>query len=208
MFEKVKADLQRYFQLEIQTQNPGFLEKCYVILTNPSLHAVLLYRYQNWLHLKSPIPFLRKLGLILIKPVTFWFTSVRGILIDSRAKIGKGFYIGHPVGVIIGPVEIGNNCNIGHYVTIGVGGRGDKRGIPRLGNQVWVGSMSVLFGKIEICDHSTIMPGTVLSKSVPAHSTVGGNPGRILMRNTNNHEIVFGTQHQPKNLSEKKANIP
>lgn len=198
MFEKVRADLQRFFQLETQTPKPGFWQKSYIFGTNAALHAVLLYRYQNWVISNVRGAVLVKIGLLLVKPFNFWFTSIRSILIDSKASIGKGFYVGHPIGIILGPVEIGENCNMGHFVTIGIGGQGEERGIPKLGNQVWIGSQSIISGKIEIGDHATILPGTVLAKSVPPHATVGGNPGRVLMRDTDNTEIIFGTGFTPE----------
>lgn len=200
MFYKISADLQRFFQLETQSPNPSLWEKFYIVLTSAALHAVLLYRYQHWLISCTHCALLRKTGLLLVKPFSFWFTAIRSIIIDGRATIGKGFYLSHPVGIILGPVEIGENCNLGHFVTIGVGGRGAERGIPRLGNQVWVGSQSVISGKIEIGDRTTIMPGTILAKSVPANSTVGGNPGRILLHDTDNYELIFGTGFKLRNL--------
>jgi serine O-acetyltransferase len=200
MFNVIKSDIQRFIQIDADSKNPSLYEKMMIILSKAPLHALLLYRFLNWNYRKVKITILRKLFTLITLPIAFWYKAIWGIDIDTQASIGKGFYVGHPGGIHIGPIRIGENCNIGHNVTIGIGGRGEERGLPEIGNQIWIGALSVIFGKISIGDHSTILPGTILSKSVPDHVTVAGNPGRVIMRETDNAEIIFGSNVRPNDF--------
>lgn len=102
------------------------------------------------------------------------------IQIPIATKIGKGFYIGHLGTIIINPkVVIGNNVNIATGVTIGQTNRGDKKGTPIIGNRVWIGTNSVIVGKITIGDNVLIAPNSYVNFDVPNDSIVIGNPGKI-----------------------------
>ena len=106
-----------------------------------------------------------------------------GIQIPTRTKIGKGFYIGHFGTIIINPeVTIGDNLNIAAGVTIGKTNRGDKMGVPTIGNKVWIGTNAVIVGKITIGDDVLIAPNAYVNFDVPSHSVVIGNPGQIIAR--------------------------
>lgn len=98
-------------------------------------------------------------------------------------KIGEGFYIGH-FGTVIVSVNssIGKNCNIAPGVTIGASRRGEKKGAPKLGNFVWIGTNAVLVGNIQIGSDVLIAPGAYVNFDVPDHSIVIGNPGKITFR--------------------------
>jgi serine O-acetyltransferase len=200
MFDLIKSDIQRCIRIDSDSKNPSRYKKMMIILLKAPLHALLLYRFLNWNYRKVKFSLLRKFITLITLPLSFWYKAIWGIDIDRQASIGKGFYIGHPGGIHIGPIRIGDNCNIGHNVTIGIGGRGEERGLPEIGNQIWIGALSVIFGKISIGDHSTILPGTILSKSVPDHVTVAGNPGRVIIRETDNAEIIFGSNVRPNDL--------
>lgn len=77
-----------------------------------------------------------------------------GIDIPRGGKIGKGFYIGHFSGIVISPSAIiGDNCNISQGVTIGVSGRGDKRGSATIGYGVYIGLGAKIVGKVTIGDN-------------------------------------------------------
>lgn len=104
-----------------------------------------------------------------------------GFQISPKATIGKGFYIGHAGTVIIGnEVIIGDNVNVGVNVVIGRTNRGEKKGSPIIKNRVWIGSGSIIVGKICIEENVLIAPNSFVNFDVPKNSLVIGNPGRII----------------------------
>lgn len=191
MFELIRRDFERYLSLDGREGRRGFLEGLRVLYDAPGLHAVLVYRFGSWINrtvrfkparipLKLIYHVLEKLCVML------W-----GIHIAEGAEIGGGLYIGHFSGVLIGPVKMGRDCNIAHQVTIGERADG-KRGMPVLGNRVWVGAGSVIFGGIHIGDGVTIGPLTVVSRNLPPRVLVMGNPMRLLRKDYDNSMEVYG----------------
>jgi serine acetyltransferase len=74
---------------------------------------------------------------------------------------------------------IGKNCNLSQGVTLGVSGRGDRRGAPTLGNRVYIAANAVVAGKITIGDDVVIGACTVVTSSVPPRTVVAGNPAQV-----------------------------
>ena len=102
------------------------------------------------------------------------------IQIPPEAKICPGFYIGHTGRIIIHPKAVlGKNCNIATGVTIGQDNRGKRKGYPVIGNNVWIGTNTVIVGNIHIGDDVLIAPLTFVNFDVPSHSVVIGNPATI-----------------------------
>jgi serine O-acetyltransferase len=107
-----------------------------------------------------------------------------GISIPASAKIGDSFYVGHFGGVIINSnAVIGNNCNISQGVTIGVSGQGEKRGVPVVGNEVYIGANSVLAGKITIGNNVLIGACTMVNCSILNNAVVIGVPAVVVSQN-------------------------
>ena len=105
------------------------------------------------------------------------------IHIPVDAKIGEGFYIGHAGHIIINPaVQIGRNVNIASGVLIGRENRGKRKGVPCIGDQVWIGANSVIVGNIRIGSDVLIAPLSYVNFDVPDHSIVMGNPAKIIER--------------------------
>lgn len=103
------------------------------------------------------------------------------IQIPYSTTIGKGFYIGHNGPVVINPgSRIGNNCNIATGSVIGQENRGERKGCPTIGNEVWIGANSVIVGKINIGNDVLIAPLSYVNFDVPNHSIVVGNPAKII----------------------------
>ena len=75
---------------------------------------------------------------------------------------------------------IGRNCNIAHGVPIGATRRGEHKGVPCIGDYVWIGTNAVLVGNIRIGNDVLIAPGAYVNFDVPNHSLVIGNPGKIV----------------------------
>ena len=107
----------------------------------------------------------------------------RHIEISYNTKIGKGLYLGHAFGISINPKTIiGNNCNINRGVLIGQENRGERKGTPIIGNNVWIGANSVIVGNIKIGDDVLIAPNSFVNCDIPPHSIVLGNPCIIKSR--------------------------
>lgn len=106
-----------------------------------------------------------------------------GIQIPTKAQIGKGFYVGHFGTIIINPdAVIGKNVNVATGVTIGKTNRGNSKGVPKIGNNVWIGTNAVIVGNIKIGDDVLIAPNAYVNVDVPDHSIVIGNPAVIHAR--------------------------
>jgi serine O-acetyltransferase len=168
MFMKIKDDL-----AAAQERDPAATSKVEVILTYAGFHALLAYRIAHRLH-KWGVPFIPR----AISQLARWLT---GIEIHPAAKIGKGFFIDHGMGVVIGETtEIGDYVTLFQGVTLG--GTGKERGKrhPTLGNHVVVGAGAKILGGIRIGDNVKIGANSVVLKSVPPNSTVIGVPARII----------------------------
>ncbi|WP_417199534.1 serine O-acetyltransferase [Bizionia sp.] len=106
-----------------------------------------------------------------------------GFQIPVNTEIGEGFYIGHYGTVVInGRAKIGTNCNIAHNTTIGQTNRGKLKGYPTIGDMVWIGTGTVIVGKINIGSNVLIAPNSYVNFDVPNHSIVIGNPAKIIKR--------------------------
>lgn len=104
-----------------------------------------------------------------------------GIEIHPGAQIGKGLFIDHGSGVIVGETAvIGDNCTLYQGVTLGGTGKDSGKRHPTLGNNVMVGSGAKILGPFTIGDNSKIGAGSVVLKEVPPNSTVVGVPGRVV----------------------------
>jgi len=165
---KIKDDL-----AAAQERDPAATSKLEVILTYAGFHAMLAYRIAHRFHTWG-VPIIPR----VISQLARWLT---GIEIHPAAKIGRGFFIDHGMGVVIGETtEIGDHVTLFQGVTLG--GTGKERGKrhPTLGNHVVVGAGAKILGGIKIGDNVKIGAKSVVLKSVPPNSTVIGVPARII----------------------------
>lgn len=96
-----------------------------------------------------------------------------GLMIASSTKIGYGFFIGHPQGVVINHTAvIGNNVNISQFLTIGA----NETRAAVIGDNVYVGPQVCLVENVHIGSNATIGAGSVVTKDVKADAVVAGNP--------------------------------
>ncbi len=145
----------------------------------PGLHAVLIFRFGQWLA-DRPLPV-----RILLKPVYLvLYHHVRatwGIELSPGATIGEGFLIFHYGGIFVGSkVVIGKGCSISHDVTIGLAGRGNRRGAPVLGDNVYVAPGAKLAGRIMIGANARIGANAVVEKNVPENALVQVGPVKMV----------------------------
>jgi serine O-acetyltransferase len=164
-----------FFRGEVKAvfeRDPAATNYWEVILTYPGLHALLAYRIAHRLQ-RLHVPFLPR----WISQTARWAT---GIEIHPGARIGKGLFIDHGMGVVVGETTIiGDNVTLFQGVTLG--GTGKERGKrhPTLGSNVVVGTGAKVLGNILIGDNVAIGANAVVLRDVPPNSTVVGVPGRI-----------------------------
>lgn len=143
-----------------------------ILLTYSGLHAIILHRIAHVLW-RMRLPFLPR-----------WLSQVNrffsGIEIHPAAQIGRGLFIDHGMGVVIGETAVVKD-NVTLYQGVTLGGTGKERGKrhPNIGSNVVIGAGAKILGNITIGDNSYIGANAVVIKDAPANSTVVGVPGRI-----------------------------
>lgn len=169
MKKQIKSDLFRYYG---NSSGKTFIRG---IFFNPGFRITFLYRVAKFYKRKN------KLLFIFFRLLHRHYSYKFGIDLAIDATIGYGLYIGHFGGITISPDTImGDNCNLSQGVTIGVSGRGENRGVPKLGNCIFVGPGAKLFGKIEIGDFSAIGANAVVNKSFKSQSVIVGIPSKSI----------------------------
>ena len=169
MFGTIKEDLKVVFD-----RDPAVRSVFEIIFCYPGFHAVLFYRLSHWLWLND----LKLLGRFVSHLGRF----LTGIEIHPGATIGKGFFIDHGMGVVIGETaEIGENCTLYHGVTLGGTSWAKEKRHPTLGDNVIVGSGAKILGPFKVGNDSKIGSNSVVVKEVPANATVVGIPGRVVI---------------------------
>ena len=148
----------------------GLLE---ILLCYPGFQALTLHRISHKLW---------NMGLPLFPRVLSQLNrSLTGIEIHPGAQIGKGVFIDHGMGVVIGETtEIGNHCLLYQGVTLGGTGKSHGKRHPTLSENVVVGAGAKVLGAITVGANTRIGAGSVVVRDVEANSTVVGVPGRII----------------------------
>ncbi len=168
---RVSAEIRRDLQAA-QERDPAAqgASRLLVFLTWPGVHALLAHRLAHALR-QSGVPAFPQI-------LAFVARSRTGIEIHPAAQIGRGMFIDHGSGVVIGETaEIGDNVTIYQGVTLGGTGFQTGKRHPTVGNDVVIGSGAKLLGPITVGDGAKIGANTVVIHDVPANSTVVGNPG-------------------------------
>ena len=164
-----------FFHGEIKTaqqKDPAARTSLEVLLLYQGLHALISHRIAHFFY-KMHFLFLAR----LISQISRKFT---GIEIHPGAQIGRGFFIDHGMGVVIGETAIiGDNVLLYQGVTLGGTGLEKGKRHPTIGNNVVIGAGAKVLGNINVGDSSYIGANAVVIKDVPANSTVVGVPGRI-----------------------------
>lgn len=170
MFKTLKQDIAAVFE-----RDPAARSTLEVILTYSGLHAI-------WFHRLAHAFYKRKLFFIA-RVISQFSRFLTGIEIHPGAKIGKGLFIDHGMGVVIGETcEIGDNVTIYQGVTLG--GTGNEKGKrhPTIEDNVLIASGAKVLGSFRIGKNSKIGAGSVVLREVPPNATVVGIPGRIVVQ--------------------------
>ena len=175
-WDTLRADVQAIWDKDPAANNWLEVLTCY-----PGLHAIELHRVAHELH-RAGVPVLPR----VLSNVNRFLT---GIEIHPGATLGKGVFIDHGMGVVIGETaEVGNNVLIYQGVTLGGTSLEKKKRHPTIGDHVVIGSGAKVLGAFEVGNNSYIGSGSVVTKPVPPNATVVGIPGRI---------TVLDGQHVP-----------
>lgn len=166
------ADFERYYRY---CEGPHLIRlvRCWCV---PGLQAVAVYRFGQWAKRRNVLVRLAADPLYLILNVGI--KMAWGIELPRSARIGRGLYIGHFGGIHIScEAQIGRNCNLSQDVTIGVAGSGERRGVPVIGDNVYVAPGARLFGSIRIGNNVKIGANAVVSRDLPDNAVVVLSPG-------------------------------
>lgn len=175
MFEKLIESIRSDIE-SVKRRDPAARSTIEILLTYSGLHAVIMYRAAHWFYE-------RKLFTIA-RCISQFARFLTGIEIHPGAKIGKGFFIDHGSGVVIGETtEIGDNCLVYQGVTLGGTGKEKGKRHPTLGNNVMVGSGARVLGPFKVGDNVKIAANAVVLEEVPPNCTAVGVPARIVKRN-------------------------
>lgn len=170
MLSSFLADFRIIFERDPAARN--WLE---VLVCYPGLQALLLHRFAHWLYVLG-LPFFPR----LISHIARFLT---GIEIHPGAQIGRGVFIDHGMGVVIGETAIvGDYALIYQGVTLGGTGKESGKRHPTLGENVVVGAGAKVLGNLLIGNNVRIGAGSVVLRDVPSDCTVVGVPGRIVHR--------------------------
>jgi len=145
-------------------------------LLYPGFHAIFMHRFIHVLH-NLGVPFFPR----LFSEINRFFT---GVEIHPGATIGKGFFIDHGAGVVVGETaQIGDQCVLFHNVTLGGTGKHQGKRHPTLGDNVVIGTGAILLGPMTVGNNVRIGANTFLYMAdIPDDCTVVGTPGVIVRR--------------------------
>lgn len=189
-----QIDLEKFYYKNFRKETPSFKQKIMLWFSNFGLHCVAVYRFGQFaLNLNSKNKFLGTFFNYIYYFFEHIMLLIHQVQIPRQCKIGPGFYISHVGNIRVGAKSIGENFDITHNVTIGHSFDpivNKSRPLPKIGDNVWVGTGSIIIGDITIGDRATISCGSVVSRNIPDDCLVGGNPGRVLLREYRNNELL------------------
>lgn len=170
----LREDIDRYVVL---SQAPGWI----CILTCPGIWVTAQYRFSRWVKYYFHVPVVRKLLRFLCAISQKIIVLLVNCELPNDAAVGKGLLLNHPYGIVIHTeAQIGDYCNISQDTTIGIGGRKEESGVPKLGNGVFVGPGARIFGKLSIGDNVAVGANAVVTKNLPANAVAVGIPAKVI----------------------------
>lgn len=168
MFKTFREEARNVLQ-----KDPAAKNMIEVVLCYPGLHAILFYRLTHRLY--------KNRWFVLSRIISQIVRNFTGIEIHPGAKIGRGLFIDHGMGIVIGETaEVGDNVTIYHGVTLGGTGKDVGKRHPTIEDNVIVGTGAKVLGPIRIGKDSKIGANAVVLKEVPEGSTVVGIPGKVV----------------------------
>ena len=167
MFNNLRYDIEN-----IKKKDPAARSSIEVLLLYPTIHAVINHRIAHWFF-KKRFFFMAR----LISQLSRFFT---GIEIHPGATIGRGLFIDHGMGVVIGETAIiKDNVTIYHQVTLGGTGKEQGKRHPTIEDDVIIGAGAKVLGNITIAKGTKIGGNTVVLKDSYENSTIVGVAGTM-----------------------------
>jgi serine O-acetyltransferase len=160
----------------IKERDPAARGTLEILLCYPGLHALALHRLSHRLW-RNQLP---GAGLLArsLSQLGRWLT---GIEIHPGASIGRGVFIDHGMGVVVGETAVvGDHCLLYQGVTLGGTGKAHGKRHPTLEANVVVGAGAKVLGAITVGGNTRIGAGSVVLRDVAPDSTVVGIPGRVI----------------------------
>lgn len=182
MLAELRADACYYHQLYFPGKAIGSFNLLKIILCSQGLWLLATTRFSAYYIAERDRNALPKPWLVLMRLFSS-LGELLGVLINKSQIIAStpmdgGIYLSDHGYIILGARGVGAGTMIHERVTIGMSPF--DNGKPEIGRNVWIGPDSVIYGKINIGDNATILPHTVLTKSLPSKCVVQGNPARII----------------------------
>lgn len=190
MLKMIRDDVKAIFE-----RDPAAKNVIEVLLCYSGLHAILLHRLAHWFYKKSLT--------LIARGISQFARFLTGIEIHPGARIGKGLFIDHGAGVVIGETtEIGDNVTIYQGVTLGGTGKEKGKRHPTIGDNVLISAGAKVLGSIIIGNNVKIGAGSVVLNPVPDNCTVVGVPGKIVIQDGTKVPGKDMDQHLPDPMVE------
>jgi serine O-acetyltransferase len=171
VFDNIREDIRI-----VKERDPAARSSFEVLFLYSGLHALLYYRVAHW--------FYKRRRFLAARWISQHAKFKTGIEIHPGAKIGRGLFIDHGAGVVIGETtEIGDNCTLYQGVTLGGTGKDKGKRHPTLGNDVMVGSGAKILGPFKVGDGAKVGANALVLSEVPPGSTAVGVPARVVRIN-------------------------
>ena len=194
MFRNIRRDLR-----SIRTRDPAARSDREVFFLYSGFHALLYYHASHWLYRHHRFGMAR-----WVSQLGRFFT---GVEIHPGATIGRGLFIDHGMGVVIGETaEVGDYCTLYQGVTLGGTGKDKGKRHPTLGNHVMVGAGAKILGPVEIGDHAKVGANALVLINVPPYATAVGVPARVVRihgRRTDDDAVDLDQIHMPDPISQE-----
>jgi len=195
MFKKMREDI-----LAIKERDPAARNAVEIFFLYSGLHAIWWYRLAHFFYKRK----MKGIARYISQCGRFW----TGIEIHPGATIGRGLFIDHGMGVVIGETtEIGDNVTIYQGVTLGGTGKDIGKRHPTVGNNVMIGSGAKVLGPFKVGDNSKIAANAVVLSEVPPNSTCVGVPARIVKINDRRICEQLDQVHIPDPVSQELCRL-
>lgn len=159
----------------VKARDPAAKSDVEILFLYSGVHALLAYRVSHKLYVSR-----HYFSARLVSQVARLLT---GIEIHPGAKIGRGLFIDHGMGVVVGETaEIGDNCTLYQGVTLGGTGKDTGKRHPTLGDNVMVGAGAKVLGPFKIGSGTKVASGAVVLEEIPENSTAVGIPARVVRK--------------------------